>query len=375
MQYKKLRNTGENVSVLGYGIMRMPTCEQNGKSVIDEAEAIRLIRYGIDNGINYIDTAFFYHDGESEVVVGKALADGYRDKVKVATKSPCGGFKTPEEFDNVLNEQLRRINTDHIDFYLLHAIDRKTWRNIVLPFGLLDKLKAAKESGKIRHIGFSFHDDLDAFREIIDGSDLWEFCQIQFNYADINHQAGIEGLKYAYSKGLDVIIMEPLRGGKLANVTPNVKAALSDLKSPVEWGLDFLWDKEEVGLLLSGMSNIEQLKDNLEYADKAQVGMLNDEQREMLKKAGDVFNNSALVLCTRCNYCSICPQGISIPDFMNIYNLTATAWDIHVKEMYDKQEVKSASCIACKKCESMCPQKLPISEIMPKVTEFVKNVK
>lgn len=371
MQYRKWKNTGETVSILGLGMMRLPTVKKDGKDCIDEQEATRLTRYAIDHGINYIDTAYMYHDHQSEPFVGRVLQDGYRQKVLLASKSPCGGFTSPDDFDRILNEQLEKLQTDHLDFYLLHGIGRDSWEKAVLPLGLLDKMQTAKASSKIRHIGFSFHDDFEAFRMIVDATDIWEFCQIQLNYADAAHQAGIAGLEYAAAKGLDVIIMEPLRGGKLAAPTQNVKEKLSAQKTPAEWGLDFLWDRSEVGTVLSGMSTMEQLQENLAFADRAHAGMLRQEEKEMLYAAGEVFNNGALVRCTHCDYCMPCPFGLAIPEIMQIYNSTATSWIGAAREAYQKLDVKADSCRSCKKCEKACPQQIEISAVMPKVAALL----
>ena len=235
MNMRKMGNTGVELSALGFGCMRLPTLE-NG--AIDEKEAIRIIREAIDNGLNYVDTAYYYHDQQSEVLVGKALQDGYREKVHLATKQPEYNIEKEEDFDNFLNTQLERLQTDHIDFYLLHALNRRTWDEKVVPFHVLDKMKKAKEDGRVRHLGFSFHDDFDTFKMIIDSFDGWEFCQIQMNYIDIENQATLKGLEYAAQKGLGVVIMEPLLGGKLANLSPQGKEKLEPAKTPVEWALD-----------------------------------------------------------------------------------------------------------------------------------------
>lgn len=232
MQYRQFGRMAEKVSALGFGAMRMPMA--GGE--IDEPEAIRMIRRAIDGGVNYVDTAYFYHDGKSESLVGKALKDGYREKTYVATKSPIGLHKCPEDFDRCLETQLERLDIGTIDFYLMHALDRGGWDNVAVPFGLIDKMEKAKADGKIRHIGFSFHDDFDTFRRIIDSYDGWEFCQIQFNYIDIDHQAGLRGLEYAAAKGLGVIVMEPLLSGKLASPVPGVQRVLTEGTQPVGVG-------------------------------------------------------------------------------------------------------------------------------------------
>ena len=243
MKYRVLGKTGAEVSVLGFGCMRLPVLENEA---IDESEAIRIIRKGIDNGINYLDTAFGYHNGQSEILVGKALKDGYRNKAYLATKLPLWSVNCEDDVERIFNEQLSKLDTDYIDFYLLHAVNKESWETKVLKFDILPKLEKKLAEGKIKHLGFSFHDDLDVFKKIIDSYDGFEFCQIQFNYIDTDYQAGIEGLEYAASKGLGVIVMEPLLGGKLANPHDKIKELLGENKSPVEWALDFVWNRPEV---------------------------------------------------------------------------------------------------------------------------------
>src|SRR5690554_5503962 len=202
MQYKEIGKTGKKASILGMGTMRLPEVYKGDQKVIDEEKAIAMIRHCIDEGINYVDTAYGYHNGQSEFLVGKALQDGYREKTYIATKSPVWLIKEADDFDRLLDEQLSRLQTDHIDFYLLHALNRDRFENVVLKFNLIEKMEKAKEDGRIGHIGFSFHDDLDTFKTIVDSTDNWDFCQIQFNYIDTYYQAGIEGLRYAAGKGL-----------------------------------------------------------------------------------------------------------------------------------------------------------------------------
>ncbi|MCI5649662.1 MAG: aldo/keto reductase [Fusicatenibacter sp.] len=372
MQYRKFGNTGLEVSALGFGCMRFPTVEVDGRKVIDEDRAIAMVRNAIDEGVNYIDTAYPYHDGQSEVVVGKALADGYREKVYLATKSPVWMIKKPEDFERFLDEQLKKLNTDHIDFYLLHALGRERFEDTVKKFDLVRHMEQAKAEGKIRHIGFSFHDDLDTFKEIVDYYD-WDFCQIQYNYADIKQQAGTEGLIYASSRGLGVVIMEPLRGGKLAVPAPHMADELPKGKTPVEWALDFLWDQPEVSLLLSGMSTEQQVVDNLVYASRSSTGMLSEEEKAAMEKAGEIFNTMALVKCTKCQYCLPCSVKINIPEIFAIYNKTATDGKQEAKELYDACEVKADACVRCVRCEKVCPQHIGISTMMQEISEYFEE--
>lgn len=378
MKYRILGKTGEKVSVLGYGCMRFPLIlgrEDDAKN-IDVPEAIRLIRHAIDSGVNYIDTAYYYHGSESEKVVGLALRDGYREKAFIATKSPVYAFQKEEDFFNVLDEQLHRLQTDRIDFYLLHALNRETWEKVVLRFGILDKLRQAKEEGKIRHIGFSFHDDVQTFKDIVDYTDIWEFCQIQINYLDVSVQAGLEGLRYAAEKGLGVISMEPLKGGFLANLPDNAKTVLHESgenRSQVDWALSFLWDMPEISLLLSGMSSFEQLEENLNLASKSSVGMLSDRQKKTIAGVQEILSKDSVVPCTGCGYCSECPKKIAIPHIFSAYKKYQIYGDLNgAREMYDEvlakfSPVRGSECIGCRTCEKICPQQIKISEWMPKI--------
>lgn len=367
MKYRKFGKTGAEVSVLGVGGMRFPTKKVNDKEVIDQKRAIGMIRTAIDGGVNYLDTAYSYHNGESEILYKNALKDGYRDKVYIADKSPVWLIKKAEDFDTLLDEQLKRLGVDSIDFYLLHGLDRPRFEELVKKFDLTGRMQKAKEAGKIKHLGFSFHDDLDTFKDIIDYYDGWEFCQIQYNYVDVNYQAGREGLKYASDKGLGVVIMEPLRGGKLADVAPHLAETFKVEKKPVEWALDFLWDQPEVSLLLSGMSNEQQVGDNLIYASRSSAGMLSEKEREIFPKAKEIFDTMALVGCTKCRYCMPCPSGIDIPGIFAIYNGTAVTGEDKAKKEYAELETKADACVKCRKCEKACPQHIKVSSLMEKL--------
>lgn len=370
MKYRDMGRTGDKVSALGFGAMRLPVIEdEQGNKSINEEEAIRMIRSAIDNGVNYVDTAYPYHSGQSEILVGKALKDGYREKIYLATKSPVWEIHSEEDFDLLLDKQLKKLDVEYIDYYLLHALSRERLENVVLKYHLIDKMKEAKAKGKIRHMGFSFHDDAKTFRDIVDSTDAWDFCQIQMNYIDVNNQATIEGMEYAASKGLGIIIMEPLLGGKLANPPKNVMAALDGSKSPVEWALDFLWNRPEVSLLLSGMSTMQQTTDNLTYADRSSIGMLSEKDVAMLGKAKEIYDTMALVSCTKCEYCMPCPFGLQIPKTFEAYNKTATAGMKEAKVLYDTIDVKADSCRKCHKCESVCPQHIKISQVMETITK------
>ncbi len=359
MKYRDFGKTGCKVSSLGFGAMRMPTVEQDGKKVIDEERAIALIRKAIDNGINYVDTAYFYHDGQSEYLVGKALKDGYREKTYLATKLPMGHVNCTEDFDRLLNVQLKKLDVDYVDFYLFHALNRDSWEK-VKKFGLIEKMHKAKEEGKIRHMGFSFHDDLDVFQQIVEEYEGCEFCQIQFNYLDTDYQAGIEGLRLAAEKEMGLVIMEPLLGGGLVNPHETVRAQLPGNMSTVEAALAYIWNYPEVSLLLSGMGTDEQLSENMALADKYEASSLSAEEEKCFVEAKKAHSKLGLIPCTACNYCSVCPEEIAIPEIFRVFNLGASEDRRKVKEVMPDIEDRVRKCAECGACEKMCPQNIEI---------------
>ena len=373
MQYRTMGKTGVQVSALGFGTMRLPEVE--GK--IHQEEAVSMIRWAIDHGVNYVDTAYPYHGGQSEVLVGHALRDGYREKVYLATKCPVWKIERAEDVDTVLAEQMEKLQTDHIDFYLIHAVNRDRWENTILPTGMLDHILAAKADGRIGYVGFSFHDELALFKEMVDYWDQWDFCQIQLNYVDKKHQAGLEGLEYAASKGLGVVIMEPLRGGYLANLPENVEQMIrAEQKDPVELALDFLWDRPEISLLLSGMSTLEQVEKNVAFADRSGVHMLTEGDHDLLVRAEEALRAYSEISCTACNYCSVCPQGIAIPQIFAAYNHCRGKMNLGLgrKEYREAGAVGALAdaCLGCCACESQCPQQIEISAWLPKIHELLK---
>lgn len=371
MQYREFGKTGVKVSPIGFGMMRLPADTEGN---VDEERAIKMLRSAIDNGLNYVDTAFNYHGGNSEKITGKALLDGYRDKVYLATKAPAWMFKSGDDFDTILDKQLERLQTDHIDFYLLHAMNAIAFEKKVLRYGVMERLEAARAAGKIKYVGFSFHDKIDVFKNICDAYN-WDFCQIQLNYIDTKYQAGIEGLKYAASKGMGVSIMEPLRGGYLANVPAAVKDIFDKTnKTPVEWGLDYLWNMPEVSIVLSGMSDEEQIAQNLEYASRSSAGMFTKEDEEVIEKVQGVFASYDTVPCTGCSYCLPCPKGVGIPYNFVVYNNYKTGSPFEEEKKRYNEWVpmfgqKASACVACHKCEEICPQHINIVERLKKVAE------
>jgi predicted aldo/keto reductase-like oxidoreductase len=379
MKYRKFGKLDINVSALGFGTMRLPTEGSTNlgnrlSGDIVEDEAIKIIRYAIDNGVNYIDSAYGYHGGNSEVVTGKALKDGYREKVLLATKSPVWFIKKPEDFDRLLDEQLGRLQTNHLDFYLLHALNGGSWKDIVLKHNVLERAEAAKKAGKIKHLGFSFHGDSKDFKEIIDGYDKWDFCQIQFNYMDIENQAGLSGLKYAASKGLGVVIMEPLLGGRLANPPKDIKAILDESgidRTPAYWAFEWLWNQPEVSVILSGMSNLQQVVENLVSADNSGVGLFGPKDLEVIDRVRRKYDERAAIPCTGCSYCMPCPNNVNIPENFSLYNGSVIHEDVAgsrtIYSAFFSEPNRASACIQCRSCEDKCPQKILISEWMPKV--------
>ncbi len=366
MLYRKL--AGERVSQLGFGAMRLPTRD----GAIDEAEAIAMIRDSIDAGINYVDTAWPYHDGASEPLVGKALRDGYRDRVFLATKSPIWLLKKPEDFDTFLDRQLARLETDHIDFYLLHALNVPSWETC-LKFDALAFGERAKKAGKIRHFGFSFHDDLATFKKICDASD-WEFCQIQYNFLDRKEQAGEEGLRYARSKGIDIVVMEPLRGGNLVSPVPASVRALYDAqavkRSSADWALRWVWNERDVAVVLSGMSTRRQIEENLATAADAAAGSMSAGELAMIDRAETEYRRLMPVPCTGCRYCMPCSAGVNIPRNFAVFN---------EYYMFERSEAarggyrwvdadqRADKCVECGACEELCPQHIAIRENLKRV--------
>ena len=380
MHYRKFGELDWKPSALGFGAMRLPY-EGDERGDIKESESIKMIRYAIDNGVNYIDTAWPYHDKESEKLVAKALKDGYREKVKIATKMPSWDVEKVEDLDHYLDKQLENLDTGHIDFYLLHALSRKHWETYQnLEKDVFEWMKEKKEEGKISYLGFSFHDDLDIFKEIVDTYD-WDFCQIQYNYLDQKFQAGRKGLEYASSKGLGVIIMEPLRGGKLAREPPeSIKKIWSKADkdwSPVEWALRWLWHQPEVSLVLSGMSTLDQVKENVEIAADSGIDRLSDKDLEIVDKVAEKYREISPVECTGCNYCMPCPNDVAITSNFRLYN-QAEIYDEYEenKEKYMdrlKEEKRASACIRCGKCEKACPQNLPIMDLLEETADYFEK--
>lgn len=379
MQYRSFGRTGVSCSILGFGAMRLPVLNDD-ESQIDEERAIEMIRYAIDHGVNYVDTAYPYHRGRSETIVGEALKDGYRERVFLATKSPVWQVEKYEDFDRFLDEQLERLQTDHIDMYLMHALNEQRWEKIKT-LGFSRFFEKAKAQGKIRFSGFSFHDKYAIFRQILDGYDQWDFCQIQLNYMDLNYQAGLRGLNDAASKGLAVVIMEPLKGGKLAKLPKRVmdilKASAKDW-SAVEWSLRWLGNFPQVSVILSGMSTLEQVKENLEIADNLVQNSLTKDELKIVDQLRKTLQSFAVIDCTECGYCMPCPNGVYIPGNFRLYNEAVIFENMENERgtyrWFESQKISASFCTECGECLSKCPQKLEIPSLLKRVhREFTKS--
>ena len=357
---------GNQISQLGYGCMRFT--KKGGSADYEKAEA-EVLR-AIELGVNYFDTAYIYPGNEE--CLGKILANNHvREKINIATKLPQYMIKTKAAIDKTFEEELRRLQTDYIDYYLMHMFtDIQEWENIKA-LGIEDWIKEHKANGSIRQIGFSYHGDTDMFLKILDAYD-WDFCQIQYNYMDEHSQAGRKGLMAAAKKGIPVIIMEPLRGGKLVNQLP--KEALTLMKdseraySAAEWGLRWLWDQPEVTCILSGMNSMEMVEENIRIASEVEAGQFTDSDFELIENVKSIIRQKEKVGCTGCRYCMPCPKGVDIPGIFHYYNLTAlqkksSARFEFARNLGIRQEpVFASQCIGCGKCEKHCPQHINIRE-------------
>ena len=379
MQKVPFGNLGFDVSRFGIGTMRLPTTKhQDGTLSIDREKAIAMIRRGIDGGVNYVDTAYGYHQGESEVVTGLALQDGYREKTLLTTKLPCWLVKEKADMDKLLDEQLEKLGTPYVDFYLLHSLSLDSYHRMK-ELDYPEFFERAIKDGRIRHAGFSFHDDKDAFLEIIDDYP-WDMAQIQFNYLDDQTQATVDGLLYAGKKGIPVVIMEPLRGGALGFPPEEILEMMQNNHrkySPAEWAFRYTAHYPQATTILSGVNTMEQLEENLRIFNHITPGNLDKDDLRFIAKVKETYLSRIAIGCTKCNYCMPCPQGVNIPRIFEIYNDSYRFDSPHyLKHQYQfvvRAESEGARCVRCGQCESVCPQQLPIMDTLETIEEMVKQ--
>ncbi len=387
MQYRTMPKSNDKLSILGYGCMRLPTRAGGETSrLIDKSRATQQIHGAIDAGVNYLDTAWLYHLGASESFLGEyVLVDGYREKVFIATKLPCMIISKKEKIEEIFNKQLEKLHVDYIDYYLLHSLKGSTWDKM-LSLGIIEFMDKIRKEGKVRHMGFSFHGNHDDFVRIVDAYD-WDFAQVQFNILDENFQAGIKGIEYASSKGLGIIVMEPLRGGALVGKIPKEVQKIYDeasvKRSAADWAFRWIYNHPAITLVLSGMNVDEHIRENIKIASDAMPNGLNEEEMSIVQRARDMYLQIMQVNCTGCGYCIPCPAGINIPNsFKNLNNY----------HMFGKMEAKishlvingvmtedgkphwTSACIDCGKCEQACPQGIKIREKFKYVQKDLEGV-
>jgi hypothetical protein len=377
MLYRTMKKADPKLSILGFGCMRLPVMADGQ---IDENQATGMIRYAIDHGVNYVDTAYPYHNGQSEPFVGRALAGGYREKVNLATKLPSWLVTSRKDMDKYLDEQLGRLNTDHIDFYLVHGLNAPFWENLSA-LGVTEFLDDAIADGRIRYVGFSFHDNTALFKEIVDSYD-WTFAQIQFNFMDEQYQAGTVGLKYAAKKGLGIVVMEPIRGGLLARNLRGISEIWQTAETrhdPAEWALRWVWNHPEVTVVLSGMSSPEQVRQNVALAKTGIMGSLTKKELSLFAKVKKELKKRIIIPCTGCRYCTPCPHGVSIPECFEMFNRghiyeddedARQHYTMFLGGFFDGIPHYASCCQECGECEEKCPQALPIRENLKKVADY-----
>ncbi|MEN6553326.1 MAG: aldo/keto reductase [Methanobacterium sp.] len=378
MQMREIKKNGDKISALGFGAMRLPT--KTGR--IDKESAKKLIYDSIDNGINFIDTAYPYHGGASESFLGEILQGEYREKVKLCTKMPSWFIKKYEDMEKYLEIQLEKLQTDYIDYYLIHSLGKGSFEKLK-ELGVFEFLEDAKAKGKIKNIGFSFHDNVNSFKEIVDAYD-WDVCLIQYNYLDEQTQAGTEGLKYAHSKGIAVLIMEPLKGGLLAGKVPEKTLKIWDKsqvkRSPADWALRWVLNHPEVTCVISGMGDEEQIKENIKVANEVLPNSLTENELKLYDEVKEVYGDLMAVDCTGCGYCMPCPRGVDIPRCFEIYNhkymfnegfRASFLYLGQLGGVMGDDETHAGLCTGCGKCVNACPQKIDIPERLGDVSKEI----
>lgn len=369
MEMRKMTNLGIETSLLGFGCMRFPTTA-DGK--IDEAETERMIDKAIAEGVNYIDTAYPYHDGQSEVVVGKALKKYDRSSFYLADKLPVWLVNTKEDIDRIFEEQLEKLQMDYIDFYLMHAMNKERW-DAMKKIGCVERLEELKAAGKIKYLGFSFHDSYEVYEEILCSRE-WDFCQIQLNYMDADEQAGLKGYQLATDKNIPLVIMEPVKGGSLAAFSDDIMEYFHKFDanaSAASYALRWVGSRPGVKVILSGMSNMNQVEDNLKTFRDFKV--LSEEEEKAVDKVVEIIRSRVQNGCTGCRYCMPCPAGVDIPGCFsawNTYHMYQNYYAVNWKWEQEMGEAHQAkNCIKCGKCEKACPQKISIRKDLEKVQE------
>ncbi|MCU0612312.1 MAG: aldo/keto reductase [Candidatus Eisenbacteria bacterium] len=367
MQYRQFGTSGRTVSALGFGAMRLPVIDGD-MTHINEPEATDMIRFAIDRGVNYLDTAYPYHGGNSESFLGRALADGYRQRVTLVTKMPTWLIESEADFDRYLDEQLGRLRVDLVDFYLLHALNDLSWPKLKA-LGVLAWGERAVASGRIGGLGFSFHDGHPVFIDILNDYEGWALAQVQYNYMDASSQAGTAGVREAARRGIPVVVMEPLRGGQLSQTPPlavrDVWDAAPSSRTLADWALQWLWDQPEVSVVLSGMSTIRQVEENLASAERSAAGSLTADERAHIERVREAFMARKGVPCTGCGYCLPCPSGVRIPEVFVFYNEALVYDDLARARMsyrWVDEEHRASRCSRCGHCEPLCPQHIAIPD-------------
>lgn len=370
---KNIKNSDE-LSILGFGCMRLPS---------DEDAAIKLIRDAIEKGVNYFDTAYIYKAGKNEVVLGNALSGGYREKVKIATKLPPYMVNSLDAAKKIFATQLSRLQTSYIDYYLIHMLTDKPMFDKMVGLGVMEWLEQEKEKGTVKNIGFSFHGSKQDF-ELIIKAYPWEFCQIQYNYLDENNQATKSGLILAHAMGIPVIVMEPLRGGRLVNNLPDKVLERFNCydkeRSAAEWALRWIWNHKEVNVILSGMNSSEQLNENIKIANDARPDSLSDDELKIFEEVKDIIINKTKVPCTGCGYCMPCPYGVNIPGCFSSLNDKYLLQDKNSKWKYiqtlggfSAEPAFASNCKECGKCEKHCPQNIEIRKELKTVKKEMEG--
>jgi len=381
MRYRKLGKTNLEASILGFGAMRLPMVGDPGglagfdpKIPIDETRADKMVGYALDKGVNYFDTAYGYHGGKSETYMGKVLHP-VRTKVLIASKLPVWNIQKTEDFERIFQEQLRKLQTDYLDVYLVHGINNIHWEKMK-SLGVLEYLDKLKADGRIRAAGFSFHDEIKVFKQIIDAYD-WDVTQIQYNFYDQDYQAGREGMRYAAGRNIGIIVMEALRGGKLVNRIPDEVWKIWDSaavrRTPAEWGMRWVWNHTEPDVVLTGSSSFDQIKENIGMIKDAEPNSLTAEELALFDRARDFYRSKLKIDCTSCAYCMPCPNGVDIPSNFQLYNEIFLFEDkefspFFYKNLMDESQ-RGEKCIECGDCMEKCPQKI---DIIKELKEAVK---